>query len=351
MKAIKLIFVAVLVFVTLGLNGWCQESETDKDNYGMIIGQIIDEDTKQPVDEPFGVVFVDQAAEEEIGGYPESRHGTRSDKKGYFKVKYHSGTYFIQLIPLNENSKYARDPNPFNFPNTRLNFKVERGKITQVVKKARRAGTIKVNIVDASGSKINLFDFYKNTKWYFTPLDKNNLFESLSNPANLQIDLSSDVFLDEEESVAFNKNEILNGEMLRKLSPAKYSNIKIFFSGLGYGSQKYEDIIVNKNQITEINIVMDLNDRTGVEGHVANQSGGPLGGVSVSVLKKEKDASGLQVSAWILTDTYGYFKIIGLTPGYYQIEFEKEGYVESKFSLLMEKSILKKSDLILKPKS
>ncbi len=351
MKTTKLILAVLLVMLISSVNSWCQENEADKDNYGVIIGQIIDEDTKQPVDEPFGVVFVDQTIEAGMGSYPESGHGTRSDKKGYFKVKYPLGTYFIQLIPQNENSKYSRDPNPFNFPNTRLNFKVERGKITKVVKKARRTGAIKVNIVDAAGSKINLFDFYKNTKWYFTPLDKNNLFDSLSNRANLRLDLSSDVFLHNNDTVAFNKNEILNGEMQRNLLPAKYTNVKIFFSGLGYGSQKHEDIIVNKNQTTEINIVMNLADRTGVDGHVANQSGGPLGGVSVSVLKKEKDVSGFQVSAWILTDSNGYYKIIGLTPGYYQIEFEKEDYVECESSILIEKSILKKSDLILKQKN
>jgi hypothetical protein len=270
MKAIKLIFVAVMVFVALGLNGWGQESGAGKNDYGIVAGQILDPETGKPVKEKFNVRFYDALYK---GEYPSMANGLSpvsavyplddfrskttperpaygysvlTDKNGYFKRKFAPGTYGIILDPNDyESSRYCREMNPTDpkmsaEDKKKLTFiiKVTKGKITQFAKKAILGGRIKANIVDKNGNDIDLNTFF-------------------NSGTKISIESSKpDLTMPWER---YFKNE--GNTLSANLFPGIYEvNLTIEWSISGYKNYILKNVLIKNNETTEINFIIDPTD-------------------------------------------------------------------------------------------
>jgi hypothetical protein len=67
MRTIKLYFVVLAVLLNASVICWCQENGNDKNNYGIVAGQILDPETGKPVKERFDIRFFDTTYQ---GKYP-----------------------------------------------------------------------------------------------------------------------------------------------------------------------------------------------------------------------------------------------------------------------------------------
>ncbi len=264
MKAIKLFIVVVVVFVTLGLNGWGQESSSGKNDYGIVAGQILDPETGKPVSERFFIRFNYVLYKGEYPtefnaitippAYPipdvrfsnlpgKIGYSLITDSKGYFKRKFAPGTYGIIIAPENiESLRYCTELDPMDprMPNQdklSLTFiiKVERGKITRFNKKAILGGRIKVNLVDKYGNIINHNTYFKPG----TVIDIDCYKPNLS----------------EKRKFSFIDN---TDRMSPSLLPGIYK-VELRLRGPIKGFKKYisENVLVKKMETTDINIVID----------------------------------------------------------------------------------------------
>jgi len=91
---------------------------------------------------------------------------------------------------------------------------------------------------------------------------------------------------------------------------------------MGIGSVFLRDILVEKNSTTEVEVKIDLNDPTGVEGVIYYESGEFL--ENVEVRTGGPVGSSDSISASVYTDQNGYYKIVGLKEGIFSLSFHKE---------------------------
>jgi len=327
MNAKKVYIIFILFLGLLGLNysiNGAQSNDTDDpDNYGILRGKIVDEETGENVSEKFFVRINDSDIK-----YPIQIEyiGTISDENGIFQSELEPGTYLLYFQPDSVTSKYSWDLNPINYPSEKQIVTIERGKITEVIKKARLAGKAKLTIVSKNGERI-----------YPNEIVGENADLSVSFSADWLIDNINDTHFSSEED-DFNDGEIL----IYCLPPGKY-NVEIDFSGLGVISKKLEDIEIKKKISNEINIVIDLNDPTGVHGEIFYDNGNPLENLKVTVWGLE--GSNDHIKASIFTDKNGYYKIVGLKEGIYKMSFRKQigertfFYIESRVIKVKEGSL------------
>jgi hypothetical protein len=297
------IFVLPLLFFLLIVSSMAMEEtqsgeEQDLDNYGILRGKIIDEDTEKPVNEKFFVSINDP-------NYTLlSRFGTESDGNGFFKCKWKPGTYLLYFFPRSHTSKYCWDKNPRFFPGERNIITIEKGKITEIIKKATLAGRLKLLMVSTEGDKINPQIIFGGK------IDCNARIQGES-----LIDNTSGEFFTEGDD--FNDGEML----VHSLCPDKYT-IEVTFDGMGIGSTLLKDIVIEKNSTTEVKVTIDLDDPTGVQGVIYFESGESIENVEVSIGGPIENSE--SISASVYTDQNGYYKIVGLKEGTYYVTFMKE---------------------------
>jgi hypothetical protein len=314
MKAIKLIFVAVLVFMALGLNVWGQESGSRKNDYGKIIGQIIDEETNLPVSELFKIFVSDCSNVSKP--VVVNVNNEKSNSKGRFvfnNVK--QGVYCLSYSPVSEKTIYCYEPGKKFSPNFQHIVKIKSGQITRIIHKVYRGGNLKVVLVDRNGNKIV-------PRSIMVP-SPDPLFSD-ADLHKLNVDIDSEEYPEDKINnfVEYNsiKNDILDdGEFtFFGLFPGKYK-IDVDLDFLGYGNPiKFSHIDVIKGQTAEIKVLVDLVDNTGIDGTIVDQYGNPVKNAIVGVMLQTDDEN-LKFNASIRTNQNGYYKIVGLKEGLYEL--------------------------------
>lgn len=263
MKLIKMICALMLALHVVAAIVWCQERGSDKNDYGIVAGQIIDPETSKPVKERFFIRFNHVLYKGDYlfnGGmippaYPiyddrfsslpgRMGYSLISDSNGYFKRKFKSGTYGIILAPENDrSSKYCveidpMDPKMSAVNKKRLTFivKVEKGKITQFAREAILGGHIKANIVDKNGNEININTVFKSDAEIHIGCSFSGLSVFVTQHFNMQEKLSPSLF------------------------PGIYE-VKLSIGWHAYGNTYIQgNIMVNEKETSEITFVVDLND-------------------------------------------------------------------------------------------
>jgi hypothetical protein len=298
-----LLVVSVLaLIVAKGLNGVSQQEWLiDKDNYGKVVGRIVDEDTGEPVKEAFQLLFLDNDYDQ-YGKNVEAREKT-SDR-GTFEKKLLPHVYSIEFYPLAKNSRYCFFPYPFKLEEKeRVLVKVEKGKITVIQIEAPLAGTMKIYTVDQNNVKFNptttFSQKFKSHTWSQSPLYRD---------------------------VHVRNDDLNDGELtIDRLYPGTYS-LEVWFEGLGYPEVKKENILVEKGKTTEVLIKMDLNDNTGIEGILTDVNGATLEKAYASFVHKDL---GMKANFDAYADKNGYYQLKGMPVGYYYVTY----YYESEKKL------------------
>jgi hypothetical protein len=252
------------------------------------------------------------------------RHA-KTDKRGYLSLKVRPGQYCIHIEPESMNSKYCIEP--YHFYNDEFTFPVmiEKGKITEIRKKATVGGAIKVRVLDTGGSIINpSTDLPKGAK----------ISVSIDSPNYIIGTLSQHVVYDNMD----------DGETtVRTLFPSKY-NLRVRFRKTGYKTLTFKDVPVKENEVTEIDCVIDLDDITGIEGKVVDITGNPIKGITVTMIPQFAVGG----SFYDITDISGYYLIKGLPEGSYHIGISsiEKGSRIYKENIEIKKGILTNKDIV-----
>jgi hypothetical protein len=297
-----LLVVSVLaLIVAKGLKGVPQQGGLmDKDNYGKVVGRIVDEDTGEPVKEAFQLLFLDNDYDQYGKNVVDSEETT---DRGTFEKKLLPHVYLIEFYPLAENSKYCIFPYPFRLEEKeRVVVKVEKGKLTVIQIEAPLGGTMKIYTVDQNNVKFN------------PSVNFNQKFKIL-------LDLHNPVYW----AVYEGKDNLNDGEfVVNRLYPGNYS-LDVWFEGLGYPEVKKENILIEKGKTKEILIKMNLNDNTGIEGILTDMNGLALEGAYLGFTHKDMESGG---DFEVYSDKNGYYQLKGMPVGYYYVTYVYKQYAD-----------------------
>lgn len=279
--------------------------DCDDGNCGKLVGNIIDAETKDNVNENFYIAFTDCAIKDKqkiING-EHIFYFVRSDTNGKFSAMIPEGRYCLQFWPVNPGSNYCMDPVPALNDSYSQTVYVKRGKISTIQKLAKVGGHLKILLVDTNNNKINPIEllwkkFYINVK----------ITSEKVSPNILRIGSQTDLL------------GLNDGEFIIKNLPPEFYNVNIEFENMGYGSQSSGGIEIIRNSITEVPITVDLNNQTGIEGKITDMDNNPLKGVHVTA-KSANDKELLFISDFgdIYTDSEGRYRIIGLKEQKYDL--------------------------------
>ena len=321
----------VLLFLFFGLMGanpaiaqTAEEKYWDGDNYGIVNGWIVDKMTGLPIDEKYSITFFphDSKSPDRVPYYLIVETDNNLYKSAFSK-KLLPGTYYLNFESLSKNPKYSIEPHPFSEygkKGNRYTIEVKRGQITKVLKKVEKGGNLKINLVDASGNKILFNQPHCNISSY----------------------IDSEIFRFGKYCESLAKDDLLDGELIVKdlLYPASY-DLKLSFGGCGIGTIIRENINVEKGNTTEIKIVIDLNNPTGLSGYVIDQNKIPIKDAEVHVFSSNIEGS-------FITNTNGFYKIIGLKEGIYYLTVSikiSKGYFVKRYGeiLIKEKNLVNRN--------
>ncbi|MGD2093117.1 MAG: carboxypeptidase-like regulatory domain-containing protein [Candidatus Aminicenantes bacterium] len=320
MRLRNIFVLLVLFFGLIGANALAKGQ--DADDYGKLVGWILDPNSGKPVDEVFIIELFNCSQFESSAVLFKQR---KTDKKGYFSIKANPGQYCLHISPNSMQSKYCIEP--YHFHNDQFYFPViiENGKITEIRKKATFGGAIKVRVLDTSGSVINpSADLPKGAE----------ISVSIDSPNYIIGTLSQHVVYDDMD----------DGETtVRTLFPSKY-NLQVRFSRTGYKNFNFENVLVKEKEVTEIDCVIDLNDITGIEGKVVDINGNPIKGIEVSMIPQFAVGGSFDDR----TDKDGYYQITGLPEGSYNIMISsrEQGLRIYKENIEIKKGILTKKHIV-----
>jgi len=282
--------ISITIFLSLSIVlGYSQQTSSDNDDYGKVQVQVIDAETQEPVNEPFDVSFFE--AKDEI--LPGRKFLT--NENGLLILEVLPGSYYLRFSPLSPISKFETDPSPFLVKTENTSFlNVEKGKITEFVKKAYYGGSIKVMIVDQEGNIVNFKKLYGNDSRVSIEISSSdNLIGTYSLGESAMA-----------EKWMHHTDDITDGEMvISRLFPGKY-NIYLSLGVTGYKAISIGDIKVTRNQTVLKKILFDTNIPTSLEGYIHDQKGNPLKGLFVSI-----------GSSSCLTNSEGHYKIFGMSEG------------------------------------
>ena len=309
------------------LDGVPQE-EWEADNFGKVIGQIVDPETSSPVNEVFIIDFLN-CNERDV--FRNLIMRTKTNEKGFFSLEVKPFVYCLRFYPVSKNSKYSFEPYPFYNDKYVFTVTVEGGKITEFRKIATIGGTLKINLVNNDGEVIN-------------PQSKFEKFERISvflKSPNMEMPL---------ESSRLTEDNINDGEMIvHTLYPDIYS-LEVEFHGLGFANINKENIQIYKNETTEVEIVINPNDITGIEGKVLDRNGIILKGGGVYFSPQSIEIRGKFRTT---TDQNGYYYLTGMPEGFYKIMLSVElpngkEFMWSQEIIEIKKDVLLKKNIIMK---
>ena len=320
------IFVVGIICTNL-LDGVPQE-EWDADNFGKVIGQIVDPETGSPVNEIFIIDFLNC---NEIDDSRNLIMRTKTNEKGFLSVEMKPFIYCLRFYPNSKNSKYSFEPHPYYNHKYVFMVTVEKGKITEFRKVATIGGALKIKLVNTEGGVINpQLEFEK--------------FERIS------IFLKSPNMVIPVEASGLTEDDMKDGEMVvHTLYPDIYS-LGVEFQGIGYTNIKKENIQVEKNKTTEVEIVINPNDITGIEGKVLDKNGIILKGGRVYLISQSIEIRG---SFKNTTDQNGNYHLTGMPEGLYKIMLAVDlpsgkGFMWPQEIVEIKKDVLLKKDIIMK---
>lgn len=309
---VKLKFTIMIVILTLLISYFLGAQsrlwklpDCDYFNCGKVIGRIIDSETKQNIKERFYIAFCDCYITDKSKIF-EGEYITYlidSDSKGNFEVNIPVGKYCLQFYPIETDSKYCADPTPSLNPQYTQMIDVKRGKIATIEKLAKPGGHLKIVLVDINNN------------------NSINPIKLFGENVDIHVKLSSERVSPAIEwgGSQTDKLGLNDGETILNLPPEKYQ-LNVEFWQMGYGSQRFGNIEIERNKTKEIRIILDLNDRTGIEGKVTDQNGKPLENIHVAVKSiKDKDLFFFSDFGDIYTDIKGIYKIVGLKEQIYNI--------------------------------
>lgn len=315
------IYVLLVLFLAL-IGSYVLCEGQDADDYGKLVGWILDPNSGKPVNEVFIIELFNCSQFESSAVIFKQR---KTDQKGYFSIEAEPGQYCLHISPNSMASKYCIEP--YHFHNGQFYFPVmiEKGKITEIRKKATVGGAIKVRVLDTGGRLINpSADLPKGAEISVSIHSSNYIIGALS-----QHRLYDD--MDDGETI------------VRTLFPSKY-NVTVNFNRTGYKDLKFENILVKEKEVTEIDCVIDLTDITGIEGKVVDINGNPIKGIEVSMIPQFAVGGSFDD----ITDKDGYYRITGLPEGSYHIMISsREGGLRIyKENIEIKKGILTQKDVV-----
>ena len=266
------------------------------DNYGKVIGQVVDEDTGGPVNEVFFISIFDCSDE----ANPVFLNNIRSDNNGYFSHKLQPGTYCISFFPETNTSIYCYDP-PFSMlEGSKHIISIKAGQISKFLKKAKLAGRLRIILVDKNGEKID-------PNAVFNGCDTKNIREKIKFTK-----LPGEI-------VHYNTREgdsLDDGEMMMySLYPESYS-LEVYFSDIGIAPVRINEMInISSGKTVEQNIILDLNDSTGIQGVMVDQNSNFIKDARIIISKEDETEYFVNAR----TNNDGFYKIIGLKEGIYSL--------------------------------
>lgn len=266
------------------------------DNYGKVIGQVVDEDTGGPINEVFSISIFNCSNE----ANPVFLYNIRSDNKGYFSHKFQPGTYCLSFFPETNTSIYCYDP-PFSMlEGSKHIISIKAGQISRFLKKAKLAGRLRIMLVDRNGEKID-------PNVVFNGSDTKNIREKIKFTKSLG------------EMVPYNTKEgdsLDDGEMMiYSLYPESYS-LEVYFSDIGIAPVRINEMIsISSGKTVEQNIILDLNDSTGIQGVLVDQNGNFIKDARLIISKEDETEYFVNAR----TNDVGFYKIIGLKEGFYSL--------------------------------
>jgi len=286
------------------------QEDWDKDNYGKIVGYIIDAITGEPVSDIFDISLYNCS---NISAPVHAHRITKSDNEGRFSIEIEPGIYCLHFNPNSNISQYGIEPDPIIQPGFGESVNVQSGMIVEIVKKVKPGGELKITFVDQNDQRIypNLMLSKEDIKHFSGSIKA----EGIIGPGNLE---------------TFSVNDDLkDGEiLLTQLFPGKYTiYIKLPFMGFGYPI-KIQDIKIERSKTTVRKVVLNYYDPTGIEGVITNSKMLPVVGTRVHIKEQE---TGMKYNIDILagstrTNDKGYYKIIGLKEGIYEISVHLKGF-------------------------
>ncbi len=300
-----LIFMSVVLVVGLCcaylLTGASGSEVWDKDNFGKLIGQVIDAETGKSVNEVFHVNVYDSSELPSIG----TPYVINTDKTGLFQYILKPGHYCLRFIPKSRTSKYCYD-SLSSINAKRQVVTISTGKVTEFIKKIYSGGQLLIKVVDPAG---NLID----------------VAHDIGNHARVSIEISDRVekeYLHEPFFSKKNKSDLNVGEyLIYRIRPGRV-NVNFEIKNSGYGELEKKDVEIKGRDVREVIFTVDLNDRTGVEGRVVDKNGVPIVNIMMWV-------SG-PTNATVFTDSSGHFKFIGLQEGLYELNTLDDYYEDIK---------------------
>jgi hypothetical protein len=303
-----------IIFLMLILMGICspglllcpeqQDNEIylNRDNFGKVIGQIIDPETNKPVNEKFRVCIYNWYYREDDYEYRKDCN-FYTNEKGRITMDLPPATFGLLFYSQERNSKYSCTYHPFyeKMPAEYKDMfscviKVETGKITRFVSKAIIGGALKVTLVDLAGNTIDpAVAFPGRSVTTQGEIVNHNLVPG-SPTRSLKLE---------------------NGKFFKKgFFPDNSWEVDLRFYGIGYGVFKKKDIVIKANEVTEINVAIDPNDITGVEGQILDEMGNPKKKVEICFFPKDESIEG---SFSCFTNSNGHFMMTGMPDGLYEV--------------------------------
>jgi hypothetical protein len=243
-------------------------------------------------------------------------------------------TYGLLFYPKNPDSKYSGTYHPFYYKMPEeykeifsCVIRVETGKITRFVRKAIIGGSLKVTLVDLSGNPVDPAVAFPGRSLIIKGEFKNY---------NLAPGSPSFYF------------RLKNGKFSQKgFFPDNSWELDLRFYGIGYGVFRKKDIVIKAKEVTEINVDIDPNDITGIEGKIVDELGNPQKKVRISFFQKDESIEG---DFDYYTDDNGHFIMTGMPEGFYKVEiFDGHEYYFTFQNIIIEikKNILLKRDFTI----
>ncbi len=335
-KTKAMAFVVLLIaFVNLKVSAeWIyQVPDCKKNNCGKIIGQIYDSQTQEKVNEEFFVYFLDCLEIDEMTGGLKVHFCFKTENNGEIFGMIPEDKYFIVFKPCSLDSNYSFDPFPNLNPDSAQSIVVNRDKIAWIKKFAKTGGTLKISLVDSNNLRIDPRVLNKqeySIKAFLSSSMVNRLIFAESN--------SSD------------HNELNDGEMVVRCLPPALYDLYVTFEELGYGYKKIVGINIEQNKISEVNVVFDKNDRTGIYGRILDKVNKPLSNVNVLMELIDNQIPFIRYAGNVSTDENGYYKINGLKEGIYNLkifgEFNGTLLEKSIQDIIVINDVMLKKDIV-----